>query len=75
MKNENTTNQKSSGIGGILGGVLLIYIVFSMVFGCSDSSATDSSTDYKIESCSSRTNTYQKCHWSAWENRCVCKFR
>lgn len=29
----------------------------------------------KIQACNQLTNTYQKCSWSAWENRCVCKQR
>lgn len=61
-------------------GVSIACFAFIIVVGfCSANSNSDSSSDsdldYKIDSCSSRTNTYQKCHWSAWENRCVCKFR
>lgn len=40
----------------------------------SDSSSSDENTAMRTY-CSSLTNTYQKCSYSIWEDRCVCKDR
>lgn len=56
-----------------------IILLFFMIFiGISEEG--EETTEEKIdrlnrESCSSQSNTFYKCSWSFWEDRCVCKQR
>ncbi len=71
---ESTSSTEARVIG------VIVVIVF-MIFGLASCSSSDDKNDedLKLEAkrsaCSARTNTYYKCDWSLWEDRCVCKQR
>ena len=57
---------------GIVGFVLLV------VGACTankEKSPEEIRQEQERADCRSRSNTYQKCSWNVWENRCTCKLR
>ena len=65
----------------ILAIIIIVSFVLFIIVGIITSQPTEigkrekEERRQKIESCHTYTNTYQRCSWSAWENRCVCKQR
>ena len=63
----------------IIGVIILIIIILSIsifvITIFSDSSSSNTTTPKKYTACENRSDTYHKCKWSGWENRCVCKQR
>jgi len=68
VKNTNQT-------GGFFGIVILAIIIVLLFGGNSSSSDDEDTTPKKYTACENRSDTYHKCSWSAWEDRCVCKQR
>lgn len=57
---------------GIAGVIALIFVANEP----SHSSSTTSTVEQAERAyCRGRTNDYQKCSWSVFENRCTCKLR
>lgn len=55
--------------------ISIILIIILEVTSPSNDKSTTSTTPKKYEVCEAKTNTYYKCHWSSWEDRCICKQR
>lgn len=72
------TNERLIKIAKIVVPILAVAgLVFAFIDGSkeSPSSNTGNWTKEKGAECRSRSNTYYKCSWSSWEDRCVCKQR
>lgn len=56
----------------IIGGIIIFFVQ-----ACSDAANSGPTEEEarKWQNCSNRSNTYQKCSWNHWEDRCVCKLR
>lgn len=78
---EKETNKKNPAKEAlnIFIGVMAMLLLFSSCSSSNDSSSSTNKESAEMEikraSCESRTNTYYKCSYSIWEDRCVCKAR
>ena len=78
MKKKNQTNvDTGSNIAAAVIMGVIVLIIFGLVSCYSDGNYTDEELEEagKWRACSERSNTYYKCSWSHWEDRCVCKQR
>lgn len=57
----------------ICGIIAIIGLIIMIVFYVPNSNKGVSKEG--ISACNNLSDTYKKCHWSALENRCVCKYR
>ncbi len=56
--------------------VLIAMIIELISCTAGDGSSKNNAEDYvKYDSCREKSNTYFKCSYSVWEDRCVCKMR
>lgn len=58
----------------VIGGIVVFFIAI-FILGASGSDTSDEQGQLERAACRSRSNTYQKCSWNVWENRCTCKLR
>lgn len=72
-------NKSDTSAGWAAAGIMIVIalIIFGLVSCSSDGNYTDEELEEagKWRECSERSNTYYKCSWSHWEDRCVCKQR
>lgn len=74
-------NKVGSSIGSTIGAVCIIIILIGLVSSCFDddtSSPSSSNSNWSEEKsieCRNRSDTYYKCSWNVWEDRCTCKQR
>lgn len=60
----------------IIGMVIIVFIMGITLTGCTAyESDEDRELNRKKEQCSAMSDTYNKCSYSLWEARCVCKRR
>ena len=69
------TLKKGEGVVAIVTLITIIIAVFIFDFANSEPSIEDKIQEQERQACRNRTDTYNKCSWSAWENMCVCKRR
>lgn len=56
--------------------VVLLFVTIITLTGCTDDNSEEADElNKKKEQCSAITDTYNKCSYSVWEARCVCKRR
>lgn len=74
-KNFETTSNSLKSFAII---TVCIVVLFLCVYACTyDSTDSTEYTKEELKSmeCRNRSNTYYKCSWNVWEDRCTCKQR
>lgn len=81
-KEENKIALIFCSVCGVLSVILISFIiaisnagVFDDINEKPDPTADEIAEDIVRMECRNRTNDYQKCSWSVFEDRCVCKLR
>jgi hypothetical protein len=75
-KKEN--NEKKVDNGGFVVFMVIVLVIFgiyAVVQNNSEPSDEDLENAQKWNECEERSNTYFKCGWNHWEDRCTCKAR
>ncbi len=62
------------GITGTIG-VFILFMLFMVSLPTGTDGGSDDNGDSITDFCESMSDTYNKCYWSHWEDRCVCSRR